>query len=123
MNKTRNFNSIFIFALILLVFVVVLEYGSNLFSSNSNSYNLSKLQSDVGAGKVRNVVIMPNAETPTGAARVSFNDGSDDVVFYTTDVTAVESLLTELGIGVEVKDIPSEESLCRRFLTESLAII
>ncbi len=111
MNKTRNFNSIFIFALILLVFVVVLEYGSNLFSSNSNSYNLSKLQSDAGAGKVRNVVIMPNAETPTGAARVSFNDGSDDIVFYTTDVTAVESLLTELGISVEVKDIPSENVL------------
>ena len=111
MNKTRNFNSIFIFALILLVFVVVLEYGSNLFSSNSNSYNLSKLQSDAGAGKVRNVVIMPNAETPTGAARVSFNDGSDDVVFYTTDVTAVESLLTEQGISVEVKDIPSENVL------------
>ena len=111
MNKTRNFNSIFIFALILLVFVVVLEYGSSLFSSNSNSYNLSKLQSDAGAGKVRNVVIMPNAETPTGAARVSFNDGSDDVVFYTTDVTAVESLLTEQGISVEVKDIPSENVL------------
>ena len=111
MNKTRNFNSIFIFALILLVFVVVLEYGSSLFSSNSNSYNLSKLQSDAGAGKVRNVVIMPNAETPTGAARVSFNDGIDDVVFYTTDVTAVESLLTDLGISVEVKDIPSENVL------------
>ncbi|MBQ6406723.1 MAG: ATP-dependent zinc metalloprotease FtsH [Butyrivibrio sp.] len=111
MNKTRNFNSIFIFALILLVFVVVLEYGSSLFSSNSNSYNLSKLQSDAEAGKVRNVVIMPNAETPTGAARVSFNDGSDDVVFYTTDVTAVESLLTDKSISVEVKDIPSENVL------------
>jgi cell division protease FtsH len=111
LNKTRNFNSIFIFALILLVFVVVLEYGSSLFSSNSNSYNLSKLQSDAEAGKVRNVVIMPNAETPTGAARVSFNDGSDDVVFYTTDVTAVESLLTDKSISVEVKDIPSENVL------------
>ena len=111
MNKTRNFNSIFIFALILLVFVVVLEYGSSLFSSNSNSYNLSKLQSDAEAGKVRNVVIMPNAETPTGAARVSFNDGSDDVVFYTTDVTAVESFLTDKSISVEVKDIPSENVL------------
>ena len=111
MNKTRNFNSIFIFALILLVFVVVLEYGSSLFTSNANSYNLSQLQSDATAGKVRNVIIMPNAETPTGAARVSFNDGRDDVVFYTTDVTAVESLMTNLSIDVEVKDIPSENVL------------
>ena len=111
MNKTRNFNSIFIFARILLVFVVVLEYGSSLFTSNANSYNLSQLQSDATACKVRNVIIMPNAETPTGTARVSFNDGRDDVVFYTTDVTAVESLMTNLSIDVEVKDIPSENVL------------
>ncbi|MBQ3798351.1 MAG: ATP-dependent zinc metalloprotease FtsH [Butyrivibrio sp.] len=111
MNKTRNFNSIFIFALILLVFVVVLEYGSSFFSSNTNSYSVSMLQSDADAGKVRNVVIMPNAETPTGAVRVSFYEGKDDVVFYTTDVTAVEALLTEKGVNVEVKDIPSENIL------------
>ena len=74
MNKSRNFSSIFIFALILLVFVVVLEYGSNLLSNNSNNYNVSQLQSDVAVGKIRSVIIMPNAETPTGAVRVTFSD-------------------------------------------------
>ena len=111
MNRTRNFSSIFIFALILLVFVVVLEYGSNLLSSNSNNYNVTMLQTDVASGNVRNVVIMPNAETPTGAVRVSFSDSRDDIVFYTTDVTAVEALLTGQSINLEVKDIPSENVL------------
>nr|WP_297703594.1 ATP-dependent zinc metalloprotease FtsH [uncultured Butyrivibrio sp.] len=111
MNKSRNFNSILIISLILLAFVVILEYGSNFFSGNSGSYNVASLQSDVTAGKVRNVVIMPNAETPTGAVRVSFNDGSDDIVFYSTDVTVVESFLTEQAVRLEVKDIPSENIL------------
>ena len=111
MNKSRNFNSILIISLILLAFVVILEYGSNFFSGNSGIYNVASLQSDVTAGKVRNVVIMPNAETPTGAVRVSFNDGSDDIVFYSTDVTVVESFLTEQAVRLEVKDIPSENIL------------
>ncbi|MBR4668282.1 MAG: ATP-dependent zinc metalloprotease FtsH [Butyrivibrio sp.] len=111
MNKSRNFSSIFIFALILLVFVVVLEYGSNLLSNNSNNYNVSQLQSDVAVGKIRSVIIMPNAETPTGAVRVTFSDSREDVVFYTTDVTAVEALLTGQDVYLEVKDIPSENML------------
>ena len=111
MNKSRNFSSIFIFALILLVFVVVLEYGSNLLSNNSNNYNVSQLQSDVAVGKIRSVIIMPNAETPSGAVRVTFSDSREDVVFYTTDVTAVEALLTGQDVYLEVKDIPSENVL------------
>ena len=111
MNKSRNFNSIFIFALILLVFVVILEYGSNLFSSNSVVYNFYQLQKDVEAGNVRHVVIQPNAETPTGSVRVNFSSGSDDISFYSTDVTAVEDYLTQKSVSLEVKDIPSENIL------------
>ena len=111
MNKTRSFNSIFIIVLMLLVFVVILEYGSSLFSTNSNTYNFSLLRSDVESGIVRNVVIMPNAETPTGAVRVSYSNGTDDVIFYSTDVTAIEAYLSETSVGFEIKDIPSENVL------------
>ena len=95
----------------LLVFVVILEYGSSLFSTNSNTYNFSLLRSDVESGIVRNVVIMPNAETPTGAVRVSYSNGTDDVIFYSTDVTAIEAYLSETSVGFEIKDIPSENVL------------
>ncbi len=111
MNKSRNFNSIIVIAMILLAFVVVIQYSSNLFSSSSDVYNVSTLQSDIEQGSIKNVVIMPNAETPTGAVKVSFNNGKNDVVFYSTDVTVVESLVNDKGIRLEVKDIPSENVL------------
>ena len=111
MNRSKNYSSIFIFALILLVFVVVLEYGSNLLFRTSNNYNVTMLQSDLSTGSIRSVVIMPNAETPTGAVRVSFSDSREDIVFYTTDVTAIEALLAGQNVYLEVKDIPSENVL------------
>ncbi|MBP3813562.1 MAG: AAA family ATPase, partial [Butyrivibrio sp.] len=54
---------------------------------------------------------MPNAETPTGSVKVSFSDGSDDVVFYSTDVAAIETYLVSNGVNVEVKDVPTENVL------------
>lgn len=66
---------------------------------------------DVAAGRVRYVVIMPNAETPTGAVKVSFNDGSDDVTFNSTDVAAIESYLNENHVMAEVKDVPADNVL------------
>ena len=111
MNKSRGFNSLFIIILIMLAFVVVIEYGSQLLSKSNDVYNVSALSKDVDEGNVRNVVIMPNAETPTGSVRVSFYNGKDDVVFYSTDVTKIEALLTEKDVILEVKDIPSENML------------
>ena len=111
MNKSKNFNSIIMVVMILLAFVVVIQYSSNLFSSSADVYNVSSLQKDIEAERVKSVVIMPNAETPTGAVRVAFTDGKNDVVFYSTDVTVVESLANEKNVRLEVKDIPSENVL------------
>ena len=111
MNKSRSFNSLFIIILIMLVFVVVMEYGSGLLNNSNDVYNVTALTRDIEAGQVGKVVIMPNAETPTGSVRVTFVDGSDEVVFYSTDVTKVEALLTGTDVTMEVKDIPSENVL------------
>ena len=98
--------------MILLVAVVVLEYSRG-FTGNGESdiYSRVSLESDVNAERVRYVVITPNAETPTGSVRVSFNDGSDDVSFFSTDVISIESYLTENNINVEVRDVPAENIL------------
>ncbi|MCR5404979.1 MAG: ATP-dependent zinc metalloprotease FtsH [Butyrivibrio sp.] len=111
MNRSKNFNSIFIFVIILLIAVVILEYGRGFTEKGGTSYSRSNLESDVSRGRVRFAVIMPNAETPTGSVRVSFNDNSDDVVFYSTDVTSIETLLADNGINAEVRDIPAENIL------------
>ncbi len=91
--------------------MVILEYGSSLMTGGSTNYSRATLESDVAAGRVRYVVIMPNAETPTGSVRVSFTEGKDDVTFYTTDVVSLEEYLSQNDITVEVKDIPSENVL------------
>ncbi len=91
--------------------MVILEYGSSLMTGGSTNYSRSTLESDVAAGRVRYVVIMPNAETPTGSVKVSFTEGKDDVTFYTTDVVSLEEYLSQNDITVEVKDIPSENVL------------
>ncbi len=97
--------------IILLIAVVILEYGRGFTEKGGTSYSRSNLESDVSRGRVRFAVIMPNAETPTGSVRVSFNDNSDDVVFYSTDVTSIETLLADNGINAEVRDIPAENIL------------
>ena len=111
MNRSRNYNSIFIFVIVLLLAVVLLEYGRGLVNSRDTLYSRSSLESDVAAQRVRYVEIMPNAETPTGSVKVSFSDGSDDVVFYSTDVAAIETYLVSNGVNVEVKDVPTENVL------------
>ena len=111
LNRSKNFNSIFIFILVLLVAVVVLEYGRGLVNDSSIPYSRSMLEKDVQEGLVSYAVVTPNAETPTGSVKISFNDGSSDVTFYSTDVRDIEKFLNDNGISVEVKDVPSENVL------------
>ncbi|WP_026521374.1 ATP-dependent zinc metalloprotease FtsH [Butyrivibrio sp. VCB2001] len=111
MNRSRNFNSIFIFVIVLLVAVVALEYGRGLVDNSGPAYNRASLERDVEADRVLYAVITPNSETPTGQVRVSFKDETTDASFYSTDVVDIEKYLTEKGVGVEVKDVPSENVL------------
>ncbi len=109
--------------IILLIAVVVLEYGRGLMNSGGTAYSRRFLESDVEASKVRYVLIMPNAETPTGSVRVSFTDGSDDAIFYSTDVSAIENYLVSKGVNVEVKDVPSENVLINGIIPIIVGII
>ena len=95
----------------LLVAVVVLEYGRGLVDNSGPAYNRASLERDVQAERVRYAVITPNSETPTGQVRVSFKDETQDASFYSTDVVDIEKYLTEKGVSVEVKDVPTENVL------------
>ena len=111
MNRVKGYNSIFAIIIILLVMVVFVEYAKGFMTSDSGAYSRTELEKDISAGTVRYVVIMPNAETPTGAVRVSFNNNSDDISFYSTDVISVEKVVAESGINYEVKDVPTDNVL------------
>ena len=111
MNRSKGYNSIFAFVVVLLLIVVFIEYGKGFISNNSGAYSTTSFAEDIKAGKVAYATIMPNAETPTGAVKVNFNDGTEEVTFYTTDVTVIEKLLTDNGIKHEVEDVPSDNIL------------
>ena len=111
MNRSKNFNTIFIFVIVLLLAVVILEYGRGFANTTTSVYSRSSLEKDIASSKVRYVTISPNAETPTGQVRVSFSDGSEDAVFYSTDVSEIESYLVANNVIVDVKDVPSENVL------------
>ncbi len=102
---------------------MILEYGKSFISTESGSYSKSVLETDLSEGKVSSVTIMPNAETPTGSVKVSFNDGSADAVFYSTDVTAIEELVTSSGINLEVKDVPSDNILINGIIPLIVGIV
>ncbi len=112
MNQPKRYNSIFIIVIFLLLAIVIVEFLGGSFGLDSGTYSRSSLEADVADGKVALVMIMPNAETPTGSVRVSFTeDGKDDRTFYSTDVISIEKFLTENGVNTVVKDIPSENVL------------
>ena len=111
MNRSKNFNTIFIFVIVLLLAVVILEYGRGFANTTTSVYSRSSLENDIASSKVRYVTISPNDETPTGQVRVSFSDGSEDAVFYSTDVSEIESYLVANNVIVDVKDVPSENVL------------
>jgi len=111
LNRSKGYNSIFAFVVVLLLLVVFIEYGKGFISNNSGAYSTTSFAENIKAGKVAYATIMPNAETPTGAVKVNFNDGTEEVTFYTTDVTVIEQLLTDNGIKHEVEDVPSDNIL------------
>ena len=46
MNRSKSFNSIFVFVIVLLIAVVILEYGRGFVDSRTNSYSRSQLERD-----------------------------------------------------------------------------
>jgi len=70
---------------------------------------------DLQENQVAGAVIMPNSETPTGAARITLKDGTEEIL-YATDVTQIESLLRQNKIDPEVRDIPGDNWLVNWFL-------
>lgn len=77
------------------------------FSPDATAYTLGSYEEDLDAGRVSQVVIIPNRDTPTGAARVSLREGGVQTL-YATDITEVETLAREAGIDAVVRDVPQQ---------------
>lgn len=99
----RGFHSYFIFILLLLMVVAVLST----LRSSEQDYSRAEFIADMEGGKVTEVEVNPNSETPTGYLRVVLNDGTLKRL-YVTDIMEAEQLVREYGFDPLVKDVPRE---------------
>ena len=115
MNKNRHYNVYFGVVILLLIFVAFLEFSKDRLGASSGAYTEGQLVQDLQENQVAGAVIMPNSETPTGAARITLKNGTEEIL-YATDVTQIESLLRQNKIDPEVRDIPGDNWLVNWFL-------
>ena len=115
MNRTgKGLNLYFVIIIALLLITVWISSLSN----NEEDYTYSEFLQELEAGSIKDIVIQPNKETPTGALLLTMENGEEKVL-YVSDVTKIEDLLTKHNISPVLKDVPQENW----FITSILPII
>lgn len=95
----RFINSYFIMILLILIIVGVFYASAN----RKEEYTQAEFIRDMENGAVREVVIQPNKEAPTGYATVVLESGEKEL--YATDIREIEALAREYGCEPIVEDI------------------
>ena len=101
--KTRKINlSVFLIPIIILLIITV--YLENT-KSRSEAYTRAMFKEDVVKGRVLQVEINPNEQTPSGALDIYFKDGNERVL-YVADILEMQELLEDNDIPVLMNNIP-----------------
>jgi len=93
--------------LFLIVILVVMIIGLNMFKTSSDDYTQNDFVADMTSQKVKEIVIQPNKETPTGYVEVDLNNGASKRL-YVTDVREIENLIREHGYDPRTEDVLRE---------------
>lgn len=101
--KKRGMGFIFLPIILLLVVAVLLEMGK----SAPRSYTRAQFKQDIQNDLIKEVEIVPNAQTPSGRLEIVFTDGSTEVL-YVADVEDMEDLLERNDIMVVRSNIPQD---------------
>jgi len=112
-NQVKGFGSYLIFVAI----IMLLMFGLDFMKDQGDKYTQAEYAADLQAGAVKEIVITPNNETPTGYATVVLEDDVKQI--YATDIRELEELAREYGYDPEVEDIKRESW----FLNHLLPII
>ena len=113
-QSAKGFNQYFIIIILLLLGLVLI----NVWDRREVEYTRADFIQDMDSGRVREVVIHPNGEAPTGYLEIRLTTGEERTL-YATDVTELEALVREKGIEPQVLDIERESW----FLTSMLPIL
>ncbi len=107
MERQRRANGGLVFALILLV-----VWGLFWVTSMSNSPDVLSLNSYeelLGAGQIKEAVITPNKETPTGEVALKLTNGKE-YLLYIDDVAEIRKELVDAQVTVFERDVPSQST-------------
>ncbi|MBP3735663.1 MAG: ATP-dependent zinc metalloprotease FtsH [Lachnospiraceae bacterium] len=97
----------FVWLAILMMFMVFTQVFRAVSMQETEPYTRSDFERDIADGRVKQIEILPNRETPTGAARITFTDDTMQT-FYATDITVIETYAREHGTEPVVRKIPEE---------------
>ena len=102
MKNSKGFGSYLIFVAIILL----LMFGLETLKDHGDAYTRVEFEKDLQAGTVKEIVITPNKEAPTGYATVIFSNDTKRI--YATDISDLEELARTNGYDPEVEDIQRE---------------
>lgn len=106
-------------ALVLLLLIVFGFWFVSRQMTRDYSYTEQAFQQDIEEGKVSQVYIHPNRETPTGQVTVRMKNGEEHS-FYSLDVKELQDTLkTESDVAIQVADVPGDNV----FMTSVLPLI
>lgn len=111
-NNRGVFSYILFISIMLLVMAGFYFWGK---TSMEEDYTRAEFLVDMEAGKVENVEVMPNSETPTGALRIYLKGGMEKKL-YVTDVVEAESLIRSYGFDPVIHDVPRDNWLVTTLL-------
>ena len=102
-QKSRGLNSYFLFIILLLMGVLVLAS----LNGADGEYTREEFIADIESNNVRNIVIHPNSEVPTGYLAVELKNKGDKKL-YVTDIVEAEKLVRSYGFDPLVEDVRRE---------------
>lgn len=112
MNKNTKAFNIYFF---LLLGIGLIFIWQNSLKNISRTYTMGEFTADLQAGNVKEVIIEPNKEVPTGVVNIKLT--SDETrTLNVTDVEALQVTLSEYGIDPYVENVPQANWLSEYML-------
>ena len=108
MQKQKNSGIGFYFVMLAVVLAVFIWLYRGGFQPETGSWQ--DLETTVESGQIVSAVITPNKEVPTGAVKLSFNNGTTPQTWYVDDISEVKALLLDNGIPVTMKSVPDDDT-------------
>lgn len=108
--------------IIFLFLFSVLFFGITHLTNQAGNYSREQMTSDLAEGKITQVVIVPNSETPTGTVQVVLKDGTARKL-YVTNVQEAESLVRSYNVSPSIGDVKRENWLVSKVLPLLIVVV